>query len=330
MSSRPRRENAGGQMKELMAGLEVEEFYASMYGGFVDEVEDSDFSDGEQKETVSSDSDIDSDEEAIVDSGDNYDQGEDDEELEKRKRKHKFRVPVRYKFKEPFAPKGKSPEVTEPIPKRKRIIAPHAPVLHEKHLRKTTLEKSAEAVRRRTDAKRRKRHFTKVRSVALTQKERLDEARITEKLNEQSLKRFCQFQLEEKKKRHERKAEEVLPPYIRFISSFELANPKPADVDQADASLNGNNGETDSKKIVQNSVIFSDDRLFSEMFSSWKKVPKVPEKKKCVIFGTPANYIDPFTQLPFSNVEAYKKLRELYGKTAARVNFEANGDTPKK
>ncbi|KHJ42990.1 YL1 nuclear protein [Trichuris suis] len=294
-------------MKELMAKLDVEEFYSNTYGGFVEEEEDGNFSEEEQS-LASSESNIETEEEAILDSGEIYDQSEDDEEQGKSKRKPRLKIPIKYKFRDPFGPKRKASEITGPSYKRRRIVNEndqHAPVAHEKHLRKTTLEKSAEAVRRRTAAKRRKRHCTRVRSVALTQEERLDEARITEKLNEQSLKRFCEFQLEEKKKRSERKVEEILPPYIRFVSSFEPAIPSLA---------NAGNGEDDDRKMLQNSVIFSDEQLFKETFSCWKKIPKIPEQKRCVIFGTPANYIDPVTQLPFSNVAAYKKLRELYGK----------------
>ncbi|CDW55749.1 YL1 and YL1 C domain containing protein [Trichuris trichiura] len=309
MSSRSRRSNAGGQMKELMAKLDVEEFYSNTYGGFVEDEEDGNFSEEEQS-SASSESNIETDEEAILDSGEIYGQSEDDDEQGKSKRKPRLKIPVKYKFRDPFGPMKKTSEITEPSYKRRRIVNEHdqpAPVVHEKHLRKTTLEKSAEAVRRRSAAKRIKRHCTKVRSVALTQEERLDEARITEILNEQSLKRFCEFQLEEKKKRSERKIEEVRPPYVRFVSSME-----PADPNLADVSRSADDREDANCKMLQNSVIFSDEQLFKETFSCWKKAPKIPEQKRCVIFGTPANYIDPFTQLPFSNVAAYKKLRELY------------------
>ena len=67
-------------------------------------------------------------------------------------------------------------------------------------------------------------------------------------------------------------------------------------------------------------ITFADVESLPEFFRPGYTPPAPPERPKpvCVITGLPAKYLDPLTQQPYANAEAFKKLRERAKKKKAR------------
>ncbi|KAH7723719.1 Protein C17E4.6 [Aphelenchoides avenae] len=108
-----------------------------------------------------------------------------------------------------------------------------------------------------------------------TQAERLKEAEVTEKLNTESLKRFEELELERKKRQTKQfRKRAVVGPVVSFVS----------------------------KPGVSVAV--------------YPELKEFPQKKQiypaCAVTGKPAKYIDPLTELPYSDAEAFKVIRRAY------------------
>lgn len=71
-------------------------------------------------------------------------------------------------------------------------------------------------------------------------------------------------------------------------------------------------------KKSRNFIIFTSDQTIKEIFSSQEQ--QKPKPKKCIITGLPAKYFDPLTKLPYANLFAFKKLRELNASKKIVIN----------
>ncbi|KAJ9586612.1 hypothetical protein L9F63_019805 [Diploptera punctata] len=63
-------------------------------------------------------------------------------------------------------------------------------------------------------------------------------------------------------------------------------------------------------KCERTFVTFFDEKLYKEIFPQTK--PKITTKNVCPITRLQARYFDPVTQLPYSNLQAFRILREAY------------------
>ncbi|KAI1714079.1 YL1 nuclear protein [Ditylenchus destructor] len=117
---------------------------------------------------------------------------------------------------------------------------------------------------------------------AKTQEERLKEAKITAVENVESLKRFETMEVERRKRQAKPVARKKLEgPIIKTISKL----------------------SEDGKEAIQ-LVCVPDLKTFEK--------PQKKEFRTCAVTGRPAKYIDPITELPYADLEAFKKLRECY------------------
>ena len=63
-------------------------------------------------------------------------------------------------------------------------------------------------------------------------------------------------------------------------------------------------------KCSRTFITFTDEKVFNEHFS--RKKTRIPVKNYCPVTRLPAKYFDPITQTPFSNVQAFKVIRDTY------------------
>ena len=61
-------------------------------------------------------------------------------------------------------------------------------------------------------------------------------------------------------------------------------------------------------------ITFTDEQTLKQLFPSQK--PKTLLRKQCVVTGLPAKYFDPLTQYPYSNLYAFKAIRDLHASKA--------------
>jgi vacuolar protein sorting-associated protein 72 len=122
---------------------------------------------------------------------------------------------------------------------------------------------------------------------AVTQQERLEEAKTTAELNRSSLKRFEEFELERKKRNSKpMQRRQIEGPHIREIY------------------------QSDGTKII----IFPEIHVF--------EAPAKKEYKICAVTGLPAKYIEPYTNLPYATIEAFKTIRENYKRMLLHDSLE--------
>ena len=143
----------------------------------------------------------------------------------------------------------------------------------------------------------------------LTQEELLEEAKLTEKLNLASLKRYEEMELEAKKKAVKLTEKRVKGPYVRYLST---TMPSIKAVKDKDDAIESKSGRKYAKEGQQERTFltFSD---FDSLRSTFPvKKPRQPQQKICPITRLPAKYFDPVTRLPYANLQAFRVLRDHY------------------
>ncbi|KQL59297.1 hypothetical protein AAES_22705 [Amazona aestiva] len=66
-------------------------------------------------------------------------------------------------------------------------------------------------------------------------------------------------------------------------------------------------------KCSRTFISFSDDETFERFFPK-AKAPRLPVRELCPVTHKPAVYRDPITDIPYSNIRAFKIIREAYKK----------------
>ncbi|KYO19674.1 vacuolar protein sorting-associated protein 72 homolog [Alligator mississippiensis] len=315
----PRR-TAGNRLSGLLEA-EEDEFYQTTYGGFTEESGDDEYK-GDQSDSddeVDSDFDIDEGEEPASDQ-------EDGEPKRKRRVVTKaYKEPLKsLRPKKADAPSGSSQKA------REEKVAPLE--LQDdagdsrKHMRQSTTEHTRQTFlrlqERQVQSKRKKGGPNYDRP--LTQEELLEEAKITEEINLRSLENY--ERLEADKKKQVQKKRKCVGPLIRYHSvtmplitdlgvkeenvdveglDQDLHQPSEAALAPAVAPITG--------KCSRTFITFSDDETFEQLFPKGRQ-PRLPVREICPVTHKPAVYRDPVTDIPYSNIRAFKIIREAYKK----------------
>ncbi|XP_050186463.1 vacuolar protein sorting-associated protein 72 homolog isoform X1 [Myiozetetes cayanensis] len=313
----PRR-TAGNRLSGLLQAEEEDEFYQTTYGGFNEESGDDEYR-GEHSDTEDEvDSDFD------LDEGDEPGSEEQDEAEPRRRRRvltKAYREPLKsLRPKKPEGPRGgsqKSREVKS-VPLELQDDVGDS----RKHMRQSTTEHTRQTFlrlqERQVQSKRKKGGTSYERP--LTQEELLEEAKITEEINLRSLENY--ERLEADKKKQVQKKRQCVGPVIRYCSLTMPLLPEPPllpetprqpldvegldqDPPQADPSPVG--------KCSRTFISFSDDETFERFFPR-SKAPRLPVRELCPVTHRPALYRDPVTDIPYSNIRAFRIIREAYKK----------------
>ena len=172
----------------------------------------------------------------------------------------------------------------------------------------------------------------------MTQEEILAEAKLTEKLNLASLKKYEQMELENKKRANKITRKAVSGPYIRYLSTampmvddpesgcaskeerISVDDDDSQDMESEQHSQRDSGNSAASKPSHERTFLtFSDFDTFRSSFPRTKA--RNSQQKICPITRLPAKYFDPVTRLPYANLQAFKILREAY-----YSQLEAKGD----
>ncbi|XP_061872358.1 vacuolar protein sorting-associated protein 72 homolog [Colius striatus] len=311
----PRR-TAGNRLSGLLEAEEEDEFYQTTYGGFTEESGDDEYR-GDQSDSddeVDSDFDIDEGEEP----------GSDQDESEPKRRR---RV-VTKAYREPLKSlRPKKPDVASGSSQKPREVKPVPLELQDdvgdsrKHMRQSTTEHTRQTFlriqERQVQSKRKKGGPNYDRP--LTQEELLEEAKITEEINLRSLENY--ERLEADKKKQVQKKRKCVGPVIRYWSVTMPLVPEPGkeenvdvegleqDPQQAEAAPAAASAGRCSRTFIS----FSDDETFERFFPK-AKAPRLPVRELCPVTHRPAVYRDPITDIPYSNIRAFKIIREAYKK----------------
>ncbi|WAR23242.1 VPS72-like protein [Mya arenaria] len=238
-STREKRQNAGAKMASLLEAEDEDDFYKTTYGGFNEEEDDREY-ESEQSESDVDYSDID------IDEADEVRSDMEDDEPKKRKRGAGVSTKA-YKEPAPKKPKEDEEKKTKQKTKEKKRTKPPPSIQiyksspEKKSLRKSTAERTKEREEREKERELKQRMLKDIaaqKRVAevrrLTQEELLEEAKITEELNLQSLENYRRLELE-KKSRRAIKAKET-GPVIRYHSlTMPLIEEVPDDDDELPA-----------------------------------------------------------------------------------------------
>ncbi len=186
----------------------------------------------------------------------------------------------------------------------------------QRTLRKSTQHVSQEYKKRfeleEEEQKRRKIYYNRKTKPErkLTQKELLQEAKITERENLASLEAYSR--LEAEKRKVEKKKVIFSGPVIRFHSTampFSTNPEKNKTIDHSkriddidtktpESTEQSNTGDDKKNKPVdkytRNFLVFTDTQGYPDSYFPTKK-PKYPRKRFCPITGLPAKYVDPLT-----------------------------------
>ncbi|KRZ37447.1 Vacuolar protein sorting-associated protein 72 -like protein [Trichinella pseudospiralis] len=297
-SSRPKRCTAGNRMQELLATLPpTDEFFSSTYGGFTEEKDDTDYKYvDEGKDEFDSDFGSTSDEESDAQQDADEDDDEDLDE-ERKKKKFEFRRHLHLSSLQKKAQPSAAPtEVTSPPSKKKKPESNFFTTqTFDKQLRNSTLRKSELSAERRqkvaqSTIKRQKR-VTNYQPLTLEQM--LEEAKLTELENQESLKRFHEMELEKKQKQNQPKKIKLEGSRIRTTS---VAVPIPVKyLDRQNHPFCNPDKKVTSKTYsatvsslhtpqihVKTVIEFSNAETYQSIFSRFSKKPTIEKPKRCV------------------------------------------------
>jgi len=333
-AQRAKRSTAGNKMSKLLNAEEEDEFYKTTYGGFDEEEEDNDY------HSSQSDSDDVIDSDFSIDENDEMKSDEDGDDKPKRKKQGA----ITKAYKDPKLKGAKEIEKKPPPAKKPRIERPkEAPSSvqiyvspERKSVRRSTAIKSEAAMsKQKIDAQKEKmlKELAVKKNVAsirrMTQEELLEEAKITERENMQSLANYQKLELEKKRQRSTKPV--CQGPTIRYHSLTmplieELPMEPEVDVDSEEYTLQSSRVAEPKKpadllleeKCARTFITFTDDSTFDDMFPQQKTKP--PSKAICPITKLPAKYFDPITQVPYANVQAFRCIREAYTKQLEAEN----------
>ncbi|XP_065607595.1 vacuolar protein sorting-associated protein 72 homolog [Cyrtonyx montezumae] len=311
----PRR-TAGNRLSGLLEAEEEDEFYQTTYGGFTEESGDDEY----RGDHSDSDDEVDSD--FDIDEGEEPSSDQDESEPKRRRRvvTKAYREPIKsLRPKKADTPSSSSQRAREvksaPLELQDEVAD------SRKHMRQSTTEHTRQTFlriqERQVQSKRKKGGPNYDRP--LTQEELLEEAKITEEINLRSLENY--ERLEADKKKQVQKKRKCVGPVIRYWSVTmplvtELGKEENVDVEgldqdpqQADAAPAPTSGGRCSRTFIS----FSDDETFERFFPK-AKAPRLPVREICPVTHKPAVYRDPITDIPYSNIRAFKIIREAYKK----------------
>ena len=215
-----------------------------------------------------------------------------------------------------------------------------------KEARASTLQKTQETAERQKARvakakrllKKKMRQKKDDKRVEMTQEEILAEAKLTEKLNLASLKKYEQMELENKKRANKITRKAVTGPYIRYLSTtmpmiddsdsgcagkeerISVDDDDSQDLESEQQPQRDSGNSSASKPSHERTFLtFSDFDTFRTSFP--RSRARNSQQKICPITRLPAKYFDPVTRLPYANLQAFKILREAY-----YSQLEAKGD----
>ena len=147
----------------------------------------------------------------------------------------------------------------------------------------------------------------------MTQEEILKEAKITEKINLESLKKYQEMELENRRKAIRSGTKSVKGPAIRYQSlTMPLIEELKENVKEKVPEENQNEGA--GKKESHGSqertfISFTDSETLKKNFP--KSNSRIPSPKICPVTRLPAKYFDPVTELPYANLQGETKRRNF-------------------
>ncbi|NWI10104.1 VPS72 protein, partial [Crypturellus soui] len=254
-----------------------------------------------------------------IDEGDEPSSDAEDAEPRQRRRgvTRAYREPIKtLRPKKPDAPQKSREAKAAPAELQDEVVDSEC----RKHMRQSTTEHTRQTFlrlqERQVQSKRKKGGASHDRP--LTQEELLEEAKITEEINLRSLENY--ERLEADKKKQVQKKRKCVGPVIRYCSVTmplitELGKEENVDVEgldqeaqQAEAAAAAAGG-----KCSRTFITFSDDETFERFFPKAKQ-PRLPVRELCPVTHKPAVYRDPVTDIPYSNIRAFKIIREAYKK----------------
>ena len=141
----------------------------------------------------------------------------------------------------------------------------------------------------------------------MTQEEILEEAKITEKINLESLKKYQEMELEAKRKAIRSGIRTVKGPAIRYQS---LTMPLIEEL-KAEENQNEEPGKTESHGSQERTFIsFTDTETLKKNFP--KSNTRIPSPKISPVTRLPAKYFDPVTELPYANLQGEEMMSWSY------------------
>lgn len=339
-------------MSSLLDKEEEDDFYKTTYGGFSEEADDRDFnyqSPQEEDDEVDSDFSIDENDDPKSDL-------EEDEEPRRKVRRtgagvqtKAYKEPARRTDAKPSKPAAPRPSRTAgsaaSSAAKSMLMRTTSPDYGGRRLtmRASTAQKTSEIIRtlkqRDAEARRRKMKMKKQHKVErkLTQEEILAEAKITERLNLASLKKYEEMELEAKRKAMRSGKREIKGPVIRHhsVSMPDTTERKTENLDmkpelETDDAEDDDREEKEEKEDTKPKLVSSHRQertlvSFTHTETLRANFPrarlKVPSVKICPVTRLPAKYFDPVTELPYANLQAFKIIREAYYQ-----QLEAKGD----
>ncbi|XP_063172927.1 vacuolar protein sorting-associated protein 72 homolog isoform X1 [Candoia aspera] len=270
-----------------------------------------------------SDSEDEVDSDFDIDEGDEPGSDQDDSEPKRKRRvvTKAYKEPIKsLRLKKPDAPAGSAQKTREERSAPTELL--EDAVDSRKHMRQSTTEHTRQTFLRlqeRQVQSRRKKGAGPSYDRPLTQEELLREAKITEELNLRSLETY--ERLEADKKRQVQKKRKCAGPTIRYYSgTMPLVSDlgyKEENVDveglEQEGLLEAPSAAAPAGKCSRTFITFSDDETFERVFPK-SPPPKLPVKEICPVTHRTAIYRDPITDIPYSNIRAFKIIREAYKK----------------
>lgn len=325
-TERERRRTAGNRLKRLLEQQEDpdDEFYGTAYGGFLDEEEDNDYRSEESEEDVV-DSDFDQDDQEQQEENDENqsdstkkrqtkdDNGESDDEDGETSRRRKKKIVYQAKSLQQDLKAQKREEQEQTSETRQTRLQEKkasVPKTEAKTLRKSTSVKRVELEKRQQERQERRTYLKGIASIRntgevrrLTQEELLEEAKITEEINIESLEAYQQIEMKKKETKRMKLIQEC--PRICTSSMTIVNEPN----DQWNDLLDG---QSISERCSRTFISFTHVQTYNDLCSTLNSSEHCHRRRLCPITGMPAQYFDPLTRMPYANIEAFQILRRIY------------------
>jgi len=198
----------------------------------------------------------------------------------------------------------------------------NTPKIEAKQLRKSTSVKRVELEKRQKERQERRDYLKGVASLRntgevrkLTQEELLEEAKITEEINLESLEAYQQIELKKKEIKRMKLIQEC--PRI-CTSSMTILNDQWNELLDESYQL-----ESIPERCSRTFVSFTHNQTYNDIFSELNS-SNCRHRRLCPITGMPAQYFDPLTQMPYATLEAFKILRRIYAEEMKRQKRTAS------
>jgi len=184
--------------------------------------------------------------------------------------------------------------------------------IEAKTLRKSTSVKRVELEKRQKERQERRVYLKGVASLRntgevrkLTQEELLEEAKITEEINLESLEAYQQIELKKKENKRMKLIQEC-PRICTSSMTINESNDQWNDLLDESYQL-----ESIPERCSRQFISFTHIQTYNETFSKLNSSNR-HHRRLCPITGMPAQYFDSLTQMPYATLEAFKILRRIY------------------